>query len=192
MAWKPDYLDVEVLRDYLEIYSSDDDTFIARWITAASRNVDNHCGRQFGTSDTALARTYRDPLWDRRRGKWVYTIDDVYDLDGITVVDSAGDNVTGLEWEPENAVVDGDVVERVLSPWCGALTITTDKWGWPAVPASIEEGLLLFGARLAARRGAPFGTAGSPSEGSEIRLLAKLDPDMLTVLKPFRRKWAAR
>jgi len=192
VVWRPDYLETVVLRDYLEIGVPDDDDFIARWITAVSRNIDLHCGRQFGKSDEPVTRSYRDPIWDRRRGRWVYTIDDVHDLDGMTVVDAGGDTVSGLEWEPENALADGVVYERVLTTTCDRLTLLSEHWGWPAVPASVEEGVLLFGARLAARRGAPFGTAGSPSDGSEIRLLAKLDPDMITTLKPYRRVWGAR
>ena len=61
-----------------------------------------------------------------------------------------------------------------------------------AVERAVKAGLFLQGARLAARRDSPFGISGSPSEQGEIRLLAQLDPDFKTSLKPLRREWWAR
>jgi hypothetical protein len=39
--------------------------------------------------------------------------------------------------------------------------------------------------RLLSRRDAPFGIAGSPEMGSEMRLLAKLDPDVDLLVQPY-------
>ncbi len=194
MAWKPDYVTSAVLKDYLEIDSADDDVFVALWVTAASRNVDNHCGRQFGKVTGPVTRVYRRPIWDRHYCGWVYTIDDLCDPADLAVVDEDGDAVTSWSYEPDNALADGEPYQRlvVTGRSCpGQLSLTSPAWGWTAVPSAVSVGLLLMAARLAARRGAPFGTAGSPSDGSEIRLLARLDPDMLTTLKPLRRKWFA-
>jgi hypothetical protein len=71
------------------------------------------------------------------------------------------------------------------------MTVTSDKWGWPTVPTPAKVATMLQTARLAARRDSPFGIAGSPSEGSELRLLATLDPDLKTSLTAFRRDWWA-
>lgn len=196
MVWKPDYVTTPELKSYLEIDSADDDAFIALWITASSRNVDTHCSgpalRQFGNAAGIVTREYSAPTWDRKIGAYVYTIDDLYATDGLVVLDADGTAVTDYTLEPVNALADGMVYERlVTSTTCGKLSISTQRWGWSAVPSSVKVGLHLFAARLSARRGSPFGVAGSPSDGSEIRLLAKLDPDMITVLKPFRRKWWA-
>jgi hypothetical protein len=194
VAWKPDYATSARLKNYLEIESADDDEFVALWVTAASRNVDGYCGRQFGKVDAAVTRTYRRATWDCELGRWVYVIDDLYDTTGLVVTDADAVVLTGIEFEPENAIADGVPAQRALVDGAGgALSFTSDKWGWPAVPSSITVGLLLMAARLAARRGSPFGVAGSPSDGSEIRLLARLDPDMIQVLKGggFRRTWWA-
>ena len=56
----------------------------------------------------------------------------------------------------------------------------------------VPTSLYIQASRLAARRGSPWGIAGSPTDGNEIRLLAQLDPDFKTTLKPFIRKWFIR
>jgi hypothetical protein len=195
VVWKPDYVTSAVLKSYLRIMDTADDDFVARWITAASRNVDGYCGRQFGKTDAPVTRTYRRPVWDRKCQRWVYVVDDVYDPAGMVVTDADATVVTDLDWEPENAAADGVPAQRVLARSCGPLSFTGSTWGWETQPASIELGMLLMAARLAARRDSPFGIAGSPAEGSEvIRLSARLDPDMIVLLKngKFRRTWWAR
>lgn len=59
------------------------------------------------------------------------------------------------------------------------------SFGWPAVPAPVRTAVLLQASRLFKRRLAPFGIAGSPEMGSELRLLAKLDPDVESLLQPY-------
>jgi hypothetical protein len=71
------------------------------------------------------------------------------------------------------------------------LTIDADPWGWDAVPDAVKEATLLQGSRLDFRRVAPAGVAGSPETGSEVRLLARVDPDVAVSLKDFIRWWAA-
>jgi hypothetical protein len=50
------------------------------------------------------------------------------------------------------------------------------------VPASVKLAALLQATRLFKRKEAPFGVAGSLELGSELRLLAKLDPDVEMLL----------
>jgi hypothetical protein len=66
-------------------------------------------------------------------------------------------------------------------------------WGWDAVPVPVEQATLLQASRFHARRFSPYGVAGSPEAGSEMRLLAKLDPDVELALARSRliRWWAA-
>lgn len=184
MPWAPDYVDRATVKSYLQIDSDDDDAFIDLWCSAASRNVDEHCLRQFGQVE-AEQRSYRGE-YDRRCGRYVFHVDDLPTLDGFAIVDASDSPVTSYDVEPVNALQRGRPIERVVCDTSGTLRMTA-PWGWTDTPPSIKVGLLLMAARLAARRGAPFGTAGSPADGSEIRLLAKLDPDMITVLKPYRR-----
>ena len=50
------------------------------------------------------------------------------------------------------------------------------------VPASVKLATEMQASRWAKRRDAPFGVAGSPELGSELRLLPKLDPDVEVLL----------
>jgi hypothetical protein len=195
VAWKPDYVTSAVLKSYLRIDDGADDAFVALWITAVSRNVDDFAGRQFGQVAAPEARVYT-PVWDRHRCQHVVDVDDLPTLTGLQIVDEDATTITGQTYEPVNALAEGRPYERLLlgsaaTSHSGDLTITA-SWGWSAVPSAVQLGVLLQGARLAARRDSPFGVAGSPSEGSELRLLAQLDPDFKTTLRPYVRKWWAR
>lgn len=50
------------------------------------------------------------------------------------------------------------------------------------VPSMVKLATQLQASRWAKRRDAPFGIAGSPEMGSELRLLARLDPDVEILL----------
>jgi hypothetical protein len=192
MTWAPDYSDVATVRSYIRSgLDSDSDAFIASWITATSRNVDDFCGRQFGNTGTLQTRVY-DPVFDRALGKQVYEIDDVQNITGMTVATGATvQAATGFTLWPRNAVANGMPYTQLrTSAFSGTITATA-VWGWNAVPAAAPTGLLLQAARLAKRRDSPFGVAGSPTDGSELRLLAQLDPDFKTTLKPYMRTWWA-
>lgn len=190
MTWAPDYTTGVLLKRYLNIQNNADDAFIDLWITTCSRNVDDFCGRQFGQTAALEARTYT-PIWDRHLGAWVTYVDDVQDVTGLAVADEDAAAVADYDLEPVNAVAKGRPYERIITTTStGKLTLTA-KWGWTAVPAAASVGMLLQAARVAARRDSPFGISGSPAEQGEIRLLAQLDPDFRTSLKPFVRDWWA-
>lgn len=193
MTWEPDYLTVAQLKAELNIPANDttDDTQVARWVTAASRAIDSWAHRQFGNV-ASEARTYT-PVWDRHRCKWVAEIDDLPNPTGVVVVQS-GVTLAGTTYsfEPVNSVQKGRPFERILLNAGADVTITPPLWGWSAIPVPVVEAAVLQGTRLAARRNSPFGIAGSPSDGSEMRLLARIDPDVEVVLgKKLRREWWA-
>lgn len=191
MTWAPDYLTADQLKNYLHIDDAADDVFVAWWVTTVSRNIDDETGRQFGNVASAESRTYSRSTWDRDLCRWVTPIDDLYDTTDLIVLDSNANEVTDYDLEPENALTKGRVYERIITRVRGPLTISSDSFGWPDVPAAVRTGMLLQGSRLASRRDSPFGIAGSPEQGSEMRLLAQLDPDFRTSLRPLRRKWWA-
>lgn len=193
MAWAPDYITEEDLREYLRVPDLDDDVQAALAITGASRAIDSHTNRQFGKLDAAAARRYT--AWpDYERGRWVVDIDDLMSTAGL-VVTVDGTAVTVYDLEPVNAEPDG-------RPWT-ALAFNDDSeteptgavhevavtavWGWTAVPDAVKQATLLQAHRMLKRRDAPFGVAGSPELGSELRLLAKVDPDVAVALTGYRR-----
>jgi hypothetical protein len=190
MAWAPDYVTAANLDSYLEIADTVDDTLLAGWATASSRAVDNWANRQFGQVAAAVARTYRQAPWyNQRSGLWELQIDDVQDLTGMTVngVAFASSGATLL---PDNALLEGKPYTRIAfsgqpvqpTPGSTVTTVIVAKWGWTAVPAAVPMACRLQAARWNFRRNSPGGLAGSPENGSEVRLLAKLDPDVAVVL----------
>lgn len=194
MTWAPDYVTSAELKAELRISDTNDDTQVARWVTAASRAVDNWCHRQFGQVAAPEARVYRTTAWDRHISAYVLHVDDFYTTTGLVVTDPNSAAVAAADYEllPDNALLKGKVYEQILVQSAGKFTITA-AWGWSAVPTSIKVATLLQATRFAARRDSPYGVAGSPAEGSEMRLLAKVDPDVeVAIGKKYRReRWAA-
>jgi hypothetical protein len=203
MVWAPDYVTAEDLADELRIPDDLDDTQLARWASAASRAVDTHCKRQFGQVDAPEARFYT-PRYSRSRGAWLVSIDDTMVEPTEVAVEqhTAGvfAAVTGSVLRPFNAVAVGRPWTELMLPDSAAVgslfgregsVRVTDQWGWMAVPVEVEEATLLQASRFSVRRDSPYGIAGSPDAGSEMRLLARVDPDVAVSLSGLRRKvWA--
>lgn len=197
MAWAPDYVTVAELKAYLRIGDAVDDAELGFAITAASRAVDRAANRQFGLVAAPEARKYT-ARWDRRICRWVVEIDDLMTVAGLTIATEAG-AITEYDVQPANAAVDSFPWLRfVVRPESAAkpsaeqdaVTVTA-RYGWTAVPGAVKQATLLQASRFFKRRDAPFGVAGSPEVGSELRLLAKVDPDVAVALGPYVRWWAA-
>lgn len=192
MAWKPDYATTNELKSQLRIADTVDDTQIGVALTTASRAIDTTTGRQFGQLAAAAAWSYT-PIWDRHRRRWLAIIDDLVTLTGM-IVAVDGTTTTDYTLEPTQAVTKGMVYYQIVlgsSVVCtgdhNALVVTA-QWGWPSVPVPVKQACLLQASRFLARRDSPYGIAGSPSEGSEMRLLALVDPDVRVSLGHYLRR----
>lgn len=198
MPWAPDYATVAELAAFLRIADNQDDVHLAVAITAASRAIDATANRQFGKVAVPEPRLYT-ARWSGRRGVWVIPVDDLMTSAGLAVdvdSDGAGDYapVTGYQLRPYNAapvgrpweVVTVDPANAALTGRAGAVRVTA-AWGWSAVPVTVKSACLLQASRFFARREAPFGVAGSPDAGTEMRLLARVDPDVAVSLQPYRK-----
>lgn len=195
MTWKPDYETLANVKAYLHVTDTVDDLELSLWITAASRAIDSRTNRQFG-SVAAVVRTYRQPAYyDPSTGLYCVEIDDVQDASGLLVAGVAYAS-SGAVLLPDNAPGDGVPYERLgftSQPLCPAVgapatLAVTANWGWTSVPKQVPAALRLQCARWVFRRDAPAGVAGSPDQGSEVRLLAKLDPDLRTSLTGLSRR----
>lgn len=198
MVWAPDYATLVEARAYITRHTDTvDDVEIALAVTAASRAVDRGTNRQFGVVAAAEERKYT-ARWDRRRCRWLVEVDDLMTLDGLTVTVEAG-SVDTVVLEPINAAQESRPWETLVVDPDSTVKPTSDEhgvtvealWGWTEVPDQIKQATLLQANRFVARRTSPFGIAGSPDLGSELRLLARLDPDVAVVLGPFIRWWGA-
>lgn len=193
MPWKPDYVTLAEIKTYLDLADTVDDVQLQMWCTAASRAIDKRCNRQFGQLAAPAARVYRRrPVYDFTTGRWALDIDDVQDVTGMTVGGVAYASA-GAVLLPDNAPADGEPWTRIS--WTDdpaifnlgwSITIVA-RWGWTAVPAQVVAAAKLQTNRWNARRRSPLGVAGSPDQGSEVRLLAKLDPDVATALAGLSR-----
>lgn len=195
MTWAPDYVDMVNFRAFVNVDDTNDDTELGVALTSASRAIDDHCNRQFGRTAGAEERFYT-AWYDYERRAWVVDVDDfmsVVDL-SVSIVDVGA--VTTFVKEPINAAAKGKPWERLLFTAAsefqptGAeheISVTANPWGWSAVPVPVEQATLLQGSRFAARRSSPYGVAGSPENGSELRLLSRVDPDVAVSLRGLRR-----
>ncbi len=201
MTWAPDYVTAAQLKSYMRIGDAVDDTELGFAITAASRAIDVDCNRQFGVVAAAEERWYTG-RWDRRRCRWIVDFDD---LMSVTNFDPQVQDVDGVDLgaiddyvlEPRNAAAKS-------KPWTAMMVrpgstfsptgrhdevSVTAVWGWTAVPTAVMEAALLQASRFAIRRDSPYGIAGSPDQGSELRLLSRVDPDVSVALGDYRRWW---
>lgn len=204
MAWAPDYVTTAEGREYLTRHGDTvDDTQIALAITAASRAVDLCCSqgdtaRQFGVV-TAQERFYT-PRWDRRRCRWIVEIDDLMSTVGFDpqLQDADGNDLGAIDayiLEPRNAAAKSRPWTHLVVKPTSTHTPTgieyeaafTAPWGWTATPTPVKNATLLQMSRFAVRRDSPYGIAGSPDDGSEMRLLARVDPDVSVMLGSFKR-----
>lgn len=196
MAWKPDYITTAELKSYLDISDAVDDVQLATWCTAVSRAIDKRTNRQFGQLAAPAARTYRRaPIYNPETSLWELEIDDLQDVTGFLVngVAYASSSTVLL---PDNAPPDGFPWTRLGFATCPVLSypgapvanVFTGRWGWTAFPAQVIGAAKLQANRWNSRRRAPFGIAGSPDQGSEMRLLARLDPDVATTLAGLSRR----
>jgi hypothetical protein len=194
MAWAPDYCTVDELSSYLRIDDAVDDVELSSAIAAASRAIDYATNRQFGLVDPAVGAFYT-ARYDYERCRWVADVDDFQTVVGLTVVLTDLGTVTTFVKEPPNAIVKGRPWTRIAFTDDSEFTPTgkvdevgvVAKWGWTAVHETVKQATLLQASRFFTRRNAPFGVAGSPDVGSEMRLLAKVDPDVMVMLRDFMR-----
>jgi hypothetical protein len=192
MAWRPDYVSLADAREYVTRSGvMVDDAEIALAITTASRGCDTHTNRQFGRLDVAATWSYH-AWWNADRGRWIVNIDDLPSVAGLAVdVPTVGTTAT-YDPEPDDALDKGEVYTRLAfradSPVLPSaddeyLVKVTSRFGWLTVPTEVAMATRLQTSRLLARRDSPFGIAGSPEQGSELRLLARLDPDVAVSLR---------
>lgn len=193
MAWAPDYTLSPAMKAYLRIADTADDAQIATYIPTASRAVDDHCNRQFGKVDAPEQRAYT-ARYDYERARWVVDIDDLQTAVGL-VVTVAGTAITKYTLAPVNAVAKGKAWTLLI---IGAdaeaqptgeeyEVLPTATWGWTSFPPPVVHATWLQASRFNARRDSPYGIAGSPQNGSELRLLSKVDADVAVSLRGYRR-----
>jgi hypothetical protein len=201
VGWAPNYLTTTQFKASLNITHAEQDDDIAMAIASASRAIDHFTNRQFGILEEAVAWYYQPVRYDYGRWTLEVAIDDLMDLTDLVVkadTDNEGNFETTLtfdedfrlgprnaatQYKPFTTLIFGDTDWRSIE--------VTARWGWTAVPSEVAQACLIQAARFFKRKDSPFGILGTPQTGSEIRLLAKLDPDVQMLLSPLCRMWGA-
>ena len=200
MAWKPSYAQLAEMREWLRINDPEDttdDALLRLKISVASRAVDASCRRQFGKADTAVSRSY-DVRWSRTRVAYVAEIDDLMDTTDLALtLDDVALTAADYTLMPRNALADGKPYTYIVitaNPTGDGVLAGLALWGWNAPwPDPIKEATMLQASRLNIRRDSPYGVAGGADGSGELRLLARLDPDIAPIVVDYiRTGWVAR
>jgi hypothetical protein len=181
MALGDPYATKDQLSAYLELQSAaatSKQALLEQAVLAASKEVENFCGRQFNKADTASARLYR-PSSCRST-----TVDDFWSTDGLIIRVAYASGTFGSEWlasdyrlYPLNGVVDGvpgrpyrriHLNNLIWSFTNGELVEVTAKWGWATVPADVHQATLLLAAKHFHQRKSPVGDKAGFSESGGV------------------------
>lgn len=198
------YVSRAVLKNTLSLanppttYADDD---IDASLAAASRGVDEACGRQFARDPSLSAVRFYRP-----QSATLCLIDDLVEL-VLFESDQNGDGqfervwIEGSEFflEPLNALADGyPQTKLVLNTFRGVAAFPywsprsiklTARFGWPALPAQLVTATSLIASRLLVRRRqAPLGVVTAGLDVGAAVHIARNDPDVVGLLAPFVRE----
>ena len=187
------YATLAELKAAIRIVDNADDTLLQLALDSASELIDGHCDRSFSVTGEASVRSF-SPSGDRIEVDDIYTTDDLAIVFRTVEIPLAVESVSvGYRLEPVNAPEYGEPYTTIVLPTIqpayaigGLLVHVTARWGYAAeVPKAVVNACILQASRLFSRRNSPYGIAGSPDMGSELRLLAKLDPDVAVMLSKY-------
>lgn len=194
----PTYVSLEMFKASLRVNATaadqDRDDLMLQALSAASRQIEEHCGRRFWLDEADTSRTYSP------RGRTVHTVDgDLLLIDDLgtaptTVEYGIGSTFTALTandylTDPDNATTQRRPITgliRVNSNWptgSGYRVRVTGRHGWPAIPDQVSQACLLQGSRLYKRRLSPEGVFGNDEFG--LVRVSRVDPDVQALLAPY-------
>jgi hypothetical protein len=191
-----DYLTLAELKAALAMSSETyADPEMTQAITAASRAVDDFCGRFFYKDSSDVTRKYTPVARD-----FAY-IDDL-SAAPTSVANQGTTLVLGTDYvlDPANALLDGGPYDTLRSATGVDLfaqgtpdsVVVVGKFGWPAVPPEVKSSATILAARLTRRiREAAFGFIGIGFDGGAARIPIT-DPDLRMLLSPFVRRASVR
>jgi hypothetical protein len=172
-----------------------DSTELQASIDAASRDIEQYCGRRFDLDASATPRLYDG-------GCSPLLVDDIGSTSGL-VVEMTADGTTyttvaaaNYELRPLGADVRtptayawwwlGESPASTVTTWAWARRVrVTAKWGWSAVPAQVKQATLL---RAVSSVQAPGrAVTGWPGSTASAAVRIRQDPDVAALLAPFKR-----
>ena len=201
MAVTNAYSTLILLKAYLGISVSTYDTQLEAALNAASRSIDNYCGRRFWTDGSVVTRTFAG------NGSTILDLPDgIATTTGLVVkTDTAADGTFATTWAATDyqlLPVNAPYAFPEAEPWTqiqaiGSYTFLagtaarpnavqiTAKWGWPATPDPVAQACLIKASALFHRKDSPQGVAGFGDFGP-VRLTSREDADYVKLLDPYR------
>lgn len=193
MAITNGYATLAQVKAAMRINDSVDDTLIETAIESASRQIDGHCERRFYTTATTRIYTPND--------SFICEIDDLVTITSLKTssdVDGSFDTTwaaSDYQLEPLNKIAGGMDVSYTqiratgdyLFPLSGgeATVQVVGTFGWASVPSDIEQACIILSQRQYKRYDSPLGVAGIGDIG--IIRVSRIDPDVASILAPYRR-----
>lgn len=194
MAITNGYTTGSAVKTALGIIDATSDTELELVIESVSRLIDDYCGRFFYNAGTVTAYYTADDYLTQ-------PIDDFVSVSALTT-DGDADGTYSTSWTqntdyalaPFNAATTGRPYTEIIALTEGANTFPVQiikavkvvgVRGWSSIPKPVEMATIIQSGRIFNRRNTPFGIAGSPDVG-QMRLLARLDPDVEQMLRAYR------
>lgn len=200
------YCTVEALAAEVGISDGDDDSFLTLAVSAASRQIDGHCGRRFYQDDAVVIRTFY-----AESARFVDLLEqpdgpstEISTTTGLIVkTDEDGDGTfattltasTDFLLLPLNAAADGRPFSQIyladnysfplLSNGRPGVQVTA-KFGWPAIPDDVEKACLIQAAQLYASKNAVFGAVAIGDTNSMV-LRSSLNNVAKALLAPYQK-----
>jgi len=185
------YTTLAAVKAAMRVTDSIDDDLIQSVIHAASARIDNACNRVFaqssGTRYYVANNTLSIPIDDLASSSVTVKLDGLEDGSWNTTLTSAQ-----YQLEPLNNLVQNRPVRTVrllngtLFPYSTERRPTLSMlgtWGWPDVPAEINEATRLMVIRQFRRFDSPLGVAGFGDLG--VINVRSIDPDIAALIAPF-------
>lgn len=183
------YASLPALKDWLGSYSPDvadaerDDYALSTALIAASRAIDNATHRRFYLDEEPTTHRVQ-----ARSGQVVFFPD--LSSDDFTVsiirdgqaVDLDGSNIVALK--PAEAPYRSFRIEG-FDLYSTDWVEVTGRFGWPEVPAPIEQGCLILASRIFKRRLSPEGITGFSNDLGPLRVTSR-DFDVDALIAPYR------
>lgn len=193
------YADLDNLKapDVLNLTDSKHDEILEREIEAASRRIDEFCGRFFYQITPAEAHYF-----SAERQNFLH-IDDIYSTTGLVIkTDFDGDGTFETTWastdynltpySPRNGrPYSGIEIARTgnyVFPLGSKGVEVTALFGWSAVPSPITQACVMLAQRLHKRYQTILGQSGASAVGTISLSIPKIDPDVQMLLLDFRRR----
>jgi len=197
------YCNLMQLKADLQIRDAADDSRLEIAISAASRQIDGHCGQRFWQDASVVAREfYAEDVNIVRVPEGISTttglIVKIDTNDDGTFATTLTISTEFLLWpvnaadevpvQPFRAVrlVDGDYYFPMSASGRPGCQITA-KFGWPAVPSDVTKACLIQAAQLFKASDAVFGGVQLGLDGGVFRVRQALNPMAQALLEPYVR-----